>query len=319
MNKPSKERIAACRQLLQNPYAFVEYLDELEELPTTHAQAAPASSVDISASRKLLEDPYAYLDGDGRFSAPDQTQETVRTQVTPKPNAPANTLKRRLTDAQIKAAATSLQRRLWLERDQLWDGAPPENPIELLDIRKALHLVGYQLVFESGLGHDPRTHIEVAGLIDRDLKIVRSSMQFLEPYQRFTLAHELGHAVLHPHGGGIHRDRPLDGVSRSRAPDEMEADRFATHFLMPEKLVRDRFERHFHTQRFELTEGTAFALFRASVDEALKRNSTRRHLAYALAAAKTYNGHHFKSLASQFGVSVGAMAIRLEELGLLDE
>ena len=36
-----------------------------------------------------------------------------------------------------------------------------------------------------------------------------------------------------------------------------------------------------------------------------------------LAAAECFDGTHFHSLAKQFGVSVEAMAIRLEELKLL--
>jgi len=317
-----KSRIAECRRRHQNPYAFVEYFDEFEE------EARPSLAVSgvvgslLSASRKALEDPYAYLDGDGGFSA--AGRDSV---VTIHPDAPetsslrphhVDNTKRRYSDAEIEAAATALQRRLWLERDQLWDGTPPTNPLEVLDIRKALGLVDYDLVFESGLGHDPRTHIEVAGLIDRDAKVVKSSLQFLGPYQRFTLAHELGHAVLHPDGGGIHRDRPLDGVTRSREAGEREADRFATYFLMPGKLLRECFRQRFGTDCFVLTDDTAFALSRTTSDVVREKNPTRRHLARTLAAAETYNARSFKSLADQFGVSMGAMAIRIEELGLLE-
>jgi Zn-dependent peptidase ImmA (M78 family)/DNA-binding XRE family transcriptional regulator len=43
---------------------------------------------------------------------------------------------------------------------------------------------------------------------------------------RFDAAHELGHLVMHKHGGPVGRDA------------EAEADRFASAFLMPEKSVR---------------------------------------------------------------------------------
>ncbi|WNL48094.1 ImmA/IrrE family metallo-endopeptidase [Dyella sp. BiH032] len=322
MNKPLKARIAELRHLYQNPYAFIEYLDELDEPTSVPMELADADGAKLSASRKVLEDPYAYLDGDGGFSA-----GIVEATITTRSNdagskgahaASSNNRKRRYNDAEIEAKAIALQRRLWRERDQLWEGAPPTNPIEVLDIRKALGLVGYDLVFESGLGNDPRTHIEVAGLIDRDAKVVKASLQFVEPaYQRFTLAHELGHAVLHPDGGGIHRDRPLDGMTRSREPGEREADRFATFFLMPEKLLRECFVQRFGTECFVLTDDTAFALSRTTSDAVQEKNPTLRHLARTLAAAETYNSRASKSLAAQFGVSVGAMAIRLEELGLL--
>lgn len=322
MNKPLKARIAELRRLHQNPYAFIEYLDDGGEPSSVSIELADANSAQLSASRKVLEDPYAYLDGDGGFSA-----GMVETTATKRLNnagskdahaAPANNRKRRYNDAEIEAKAIALQRRLWRERDQLWEGAPPTNPIEVLDIRKALHLVGYDLVFESGLGNDPRTHIEVAGLIDRDAKVVKASLQFVEPaYQRFTLAHELGHAVLHPDAGGVHRDRPLDGVTRSREPGEREADRFATFFVMPGKLLRECFVQRFGTECFVLSDDTAFALSRTTSDAVQKKNPTQRDVARTLASAETYNSRSFKSLAAQFGVSVGAMAIRLEELGLL--
>lgn len=323
MNKPLKARIAELRHLHQNPYAFIEYLDELDEPTSVPMELADADGAMLSASRKVLEDPYAYLDGNGGFSAGiAEAAAITRSNDAGSKGAhaaPANNQKRRYNDAEIEAKAIALQRRLWRERDQLWEGAPPTNPIEVLDIRKALGLVGYDLVFESGLGNDPRTHIEVAGLIDRDAKVVKASLQFVEPaYQRFTLAHELGHAVLHPDGGGIHRDRPLDGVKRSREPGEREADRFATFFLMPEKLLRECFLQRFGTECFVLTDDTAFALSRTTSDAVQKKNPTQRHFARTLAVAETYNSRSFKSLVAQFGVSVGAMAIRLEELGLLE-
>lgn len=322
VNKSLEAQIAELRCLYQNPYALIEYLEEFDE--PAPKQLAAAVGVSLSASRKALEDPYAYLDGEGSFSAADISE----TEVSLPSNAHeaegsrekvrVDNQMRRYRDVEIEAKATALQRQLWRERDRLWEGALPTNPLEVLDIRKALGLVGYELVFESGLGHDPRTHIEVAGLIDRDAKLVKASLQFVEPaYQRFTLAHELGHAVLHPDGGGIHRDRPLDGVTRSREPGEWEADRFATFFLMPAKLLRECFRQRFGTDCFVLTDDTAFALARTTSDAVQEKNPTRRDLARTLAAAETYNSRSFKSLADQFGVSVGAMAIRLDELGLL--
>lgn len=317
VNKPMKERITKYRTQLQNPYALLEYLEEPDGVMTAAAGAASP----IAASRRMLEDPYAYLDGEGGFSAAsaDVIPEGRDQSVGSSSVALKSGRRRRYSKKEIETAATELQRRLWRERGQLWDGAPPPtNPLEVLDIRKALGLMGYELVYEAGLGHDPRTHIEVAGLIDRGAKQVKVSMQFPEPaYQRFTLAHELGHVVLHPDGGGIHRDRPLNGERMSREPDEREADLFATYFLMPAKLVREAFLRRFGTTQFVLTDDTAFALARTISDVIREKNPSLRHLSRTLAGAENYNSHSFKSLADHFNVSVGAMAIRLEELGFL--
>jgi Zn-dependent peptidase ImmA (M78 family) len=315
VNNPFKNRVIECRRLLQNPYAFIEYLDE----PNAVVARPEADSPRVAASRKALENPYAYLDGEGGFIVADvdgvaSAQRPKGPGSTPRHSAPADGKVRRYTNKEIEAAATDLQRRLWRELD----GPRPTNPLDVLDIRKALHLVGYELTFESGLGYHPGSHIEVAGLIDRDAKVIKASLQFLEPYQTFTLAHELGHAVLHPEGGGIHRDRPLDGVTRSRDAGELEADKFASYFLMPGKLLRECFSQRFGAKCFVLTENTAFALSRTNSDAVREKYPTRRHLARALAATESYNARSFQSLATQFRVSLGAMAIRLEELGLLE-
>jgi hypothetical protein len=254
VNKSLKDRVADLRCLYQNPYALIEYLEDFDEAASAPMEVADARPSQLSASRKVMQDPYAYLDGDGGFSAEANSSKVASSRGGAKPEKPrgtsADNQKRRYNDAAIEGKAIALQRHLWLERDRLWEGAAPTNPLDVLDIRKALHLSGYELIFESGLGHDPRTQIEVAGLIDRDAKVVRCSLQFLEPYQRFTLAHELGHAVLHPDAGGIHRDRPLDGAKRAREPGEWEADRFAAFFLMPAKLLRECFFQRFGTECF---------------------------------------------------------------------
>ena len=315
MNKFLKSCIIERRRLLQNPYAFMEYLEE----PNAMLAGPEAGRSRIAASRKALEDPYAYLDGEGGFSAVGvdgvaSVQQLEEPDSMVRHSTRADGKVRRYTNKEIEAAATDLQRRLWRE----CDGARPTNPLDVLDIRKALHLVGYELTFESGLGYHPGSRIEVAGLIDRDAKVIKASLQFLEPYQTFTLAHELGHAVLHPDGGGIHRDRSLDGVTRSREAGELEADKFASYFLMPGKLLGACFNQRFGTKRFVLTDDTAFALTRTTSDAVRQKYPTRRHLARALAATESYNARPFQSLATQFRVSVGAMAIRLEELGLLE-
>jgi len=117
--------------------------------------------------------------------------------------------------------------------------------------------------------------------------------------------------------GGVHRDRPMDGLKRSRDQVELEADKFATYFLMPEKLVRNRFSGLFGAEEFNLNEETAFALSYTSLQEFRTKYRTHRDLARLLASTECYNRHHFVSLATQFRVSIGAMAIRIEELGLL--
>ena len=77
---------------------------------------------------------------------------------------------------------------------------------------------------------------------------------------RFTAAHELGHALLH-NIDMAHRDRGLDGSSiPSRAPIEVEADKFAAYFLMPKQFVTDAFEVRFGEIPFAITTDTSHRL-----------------------------------------------------------
>ena len=61
-----------------------------------------------------------------------------------------------------------------------------------------------------------------------------------ESRRRFTLAHEIGHVVLHgsPHGAAAARG------GGPRRPREREADRFAAELLMPREMVMQAVEQH---------------------------------------------------------------------------
>lgn len=87
---------------------------------------------------------------------------------------------------------------------------------------------------------------------------------------------------------------------------------------MPKRLTKERFRTIFLTEKFRITEETAFALNAGSAEALRKRCGDLRGLASALATAKSYNGTQVYSLAEQFGVSEHAMAIRLEELDLVE-
>ena len=161
-------------------------------------------------------------------------------------------------------------------------------------------------------------HVDVAGNIDGSERTVQISLQFDSPVRRFTAAHELGHALLHD-ARGLHRDRALDGgvLHRPRDRTEREADDFATYFLMPERLVRSAFEHAFKAREFILNEDTAFALNAGGLESLRATCPEVRDLSRLLAGTTHYDGVHFYSLAEQFGASVEAMAIRLEELNLI--
>lgn len=127
------------------------------------------------------------------------------------------------------------------------------------------------------------------------------------------------HLVLHE-DTIMHRDRAFDGshLQTPRAPAERQADRFAACFLMPQKLVRERFEFMFCCKgQLRFSDVIAYHLDPNNPDRLLysPKESGEREL--ALARCARFNNQHLVSLAQQFGVSDSAMAIRLKELDLV--
>src|SRR6185312_712682 len=61
--------------------------------------------------------------------------------------------------------------------------------------------------------------------------------------QRFTIAHELGHFVLHPQKDAFVDFRKERGAGEVRPPRERHADMFAAALLMPRKLLLKDFRR----------------------------------------------------------------------------
>lgn len=304
MTKSLNDRIAEDRRLKQNPYA---YLND----SGNYSAYAEASSNDITKSRLLLQNPYAYLNESGSFSALANDRNVWAGAF----DIPLK--KEHYSDIEIEQLARNLQVRMWQNRSQIWGNAAPSNPINVLNPIVALKLTGYDCDIDETLGqfYTGGKLVEVAGTIDKQLKRVRISRQFSQNIRSFTAAHELGHALLH-NTTKLHRDRPLDGTSISRNAVEFEADKFATFFLMPRKLVQTIFERMFLTDRFYLNEATSFAL--GHDYQALKNKCKNlRQLSRMLVSTERYNGLQFNSLATQFRVSTEAMAIRLEELELL--
>ena len=188
-----------------------------------------------------------------------------------------------------------------------------EIPIDLV---LAAELFGYQAKPHDSLGETEQ--FEVAGTIEISRRIIRYSKRFPLTSQRFTIAHELGHAALHLLEGQ-HRDRPLDGIqNRARLPKkEREANRFASAFTMPRELVIPDFRRTFFVVPFVLSEKTAFAMCGANFLDARHKFRARRAVSMHLATTGSFNSALIKPFHKRFGVSPHAMAIRLEELGLV--
>ena len=292
-----QSKLNARRLLLENPWAHIEQLEEASSFELTETEQT-------SASRRKFQNQYAHLDSEGGFTAV-QFSSSGRSAS--------------ISFEEIEKLAIEMQRNLWRARDRLWRNGLPQNPVAMLDPSKASQLLGYnfEVVDTLGVYSDRPGKISVAGEIDRRNKVIRVSRDFEPSVQVFTAAHELGHLVLHPELNNLHRDRGLSGIGVARDRVELEADKFAVFFLLPEKLVRKEFERRFLASEFSLSEETGFALLGKSPYEFGKLFSNRRNLSRRLASATNYNGQNFYSLAECFGVTVETMAIRLEELGAL--
>ena len=165
---------------------------------------------------------------------------------------------------------------------------------------------------------------EVAGFIDRSDARIVISQQFSETSRRFTIAHEIGHWVLHP-GVKHHRDRPMASSARdrNRRPQvEIEADVFAVELLMPEFAVKRRFRKRFGVAqlwRNEITEGVRaqLSLMAGREYDVSQLKGTTRSASLAISTIRSSSSRIDDSLVAVFDVSPTAMAIRLEDLGLV--
>jgi len=220
---------------------------------------------------------------------------------------------------EIQETVRRLHRFIWDNQKAIWGDDAPEDPVEMLDVRVAAKIAGFEYQELSGIGiHQTGDgDSDVAGLIDESSKTISISHQHKAKVRRFTAAHEIGHAMLHEFHGSMHRDRTIDMMGPKRDRFEKEADEFATLFLMPAKLVKARFLEIFYTEPFVLTNETAFALGFSNARELLQKCPTDRALAKLLASTERFNFVNVQSLADQFGVSTETMAIRLEELNLI--
>lgn len=313
MNEPDRELISTARLKLGNQYAYIEYLDADDD--PSASSAVPIEQ--IMLSRRILEDPYAHIGGDGQFDAEPPIHKTAPDLESREQTKPPS--QRRRENGDIEHVARKLQIDLWKRREELL-GRSNVDPLDLLDPVLALRHIGFAVEDTSGLGQfrSGNQLVEVAGQIHGDKRLVQLSSQFPLAVRSFTAAHELGHATLGHSLQGLHRDRPLDGSASNKDFAEREADVFAAFFLMPAKLVRAHFDSRFGPAPFLLNDDTAFALNGAGLEKMRAQYQSVRALSLQLAKAESFGGRRFVSLARLFEVSNEAMAIRLEELRLID-
>jgi hypothetical protein len=107
-------------------------------------------------------------------------------------------------------------------------------PVSLRDVVSALNL---EVVQTAGEPFVCEAALQPVG--DSHAIVLRGGTG--EHRRRFTIAHEIGHFVLHPHRRAPERG---GGVNAAWQLQEREADQFAADLLMPEGLVREAVLEH---------------------------------------------------------------------------
>lgn len=225
----------------------------------------------------------------------------------------------RYSNEDLRQIVRNLHFELWQNRNQIWTDTEQLQPVHIIDPATTFSLHGYDYEETVTLGQDviDGERVEIAGFVDNENKVAKVSRKFAPDVRRFTSAHELGHAILHEQKM-LFRDRALDGGAGSakRPQIELEADMFATFFLMPEVQVREIFTLIFGQEQFEVNHASAFALGFNGIGALRSELPTVRHITARLATTSLYQSVPRRSLCEFFGVSQTAMAIRIEELSL---
>jgi Zn-dependent peptidase ImmA (M78 family) len=227
-----------------------------------------------------------------------------------------------MSERDIENLARQIQNTLWIYRKKFWKKDTPQEYKDVLDPGVVLtKILKYRMVYSQSLGTNELNGdiFRVAGIINKKDKVVHLSDEFPLQTMCFTAAHELGHALLH-NQIMLHRDKPIDGsIHIPKDKVEQQADKFATFFLMPKKLVQGAFRELFAMEKMVINPNTVFGLTNtAKVSDFKEMYGDRDGFALFVASAEFFGGREFHSLADTFGVSKKAMARRLLELELVD-
>lgn len=215
--------------------------------------------------------------------------------------------------------ARKLQLELWDRQCTLWPG---ENvtPMDVCNPWVAAQYLGFE-VQEGWLSSTgTQKGFALGGFINRPARVIAiSDEQMLPRTKLFTLAHEVGHLLMHP-GLHHHREMPMHGMTEPYAPadpKERQANHFAGCFLVPEKQLRRAFPACFGVERLKLTDTVAWELLGPGGASLMNSSNPLPAFERVVAQAKYFRGRHFSALLDLFQVSPTTMAIRLRQTGLV--
>ena len=169
-------------------------------------------------------------------------------------------------------------------------------PIDPIDI---IEYLGYSVDYVSG-----KYDKNVYGALNPETKTVEvnNDVPFNRGMENFTLAHEIGHIVLHSHYPQKRGFNESCGIDQDyeNSSKESEADEFASFLLMPTNMVLDAFDR-IRNRPLYLKTNFFFRFFK-------RMNKRNRALAFA---GKVKKAGGFSN------VSQLAMVNRLIKMGLI--
>ena len=109
-------------------------------------------------------------------------------------------------------------------------------PIDPIDV---IEFLGYSVEYVDGK-YD--SSIYGALVPQANTVEINNDVSFNEGMENFTLAHEIGHIILHLSEIGDEKNSACDiGTSNSTDSKETEADKFASFLLMPTQMMKDAF------------------------------------------------------------------------------
>lgn len=237
----------------------------------------------------------------------------------------------------IRKIAWGTLAHLYQRRFEIWS-EPPASPFEIIEPSAAAWLENVRYkeeeeisdFVEDGSG-DIRLQ-QLAGKFDPVAKTISVARNFGPEVLRFSAAHELGHLILHAVEGQevrLFRDPPnfdSERFKKHRPEIEREADLFAAEFLMPTNLLRKTFREYFGWETLagvtldeEIAGWLSASVYpHQQITVRQLRTLSSRDLALLLARSFPWGGRRpFVSLCARFRVSDIAMAIQLEDLGLV--